>query len=247
MSAGPLRSRLPLFEAAEQAGDEDLVDLLTTHIVWDLARVVYDAYPTESERQYKKPNPRALAELDQWGRAITERLDRLFAASPATYVESATRILSRLDYNSWWSFRRNLDRNPAFTYLYRRHRSAWLAVPAAVRELLETPNPLAQGLALEILGEGEPEAADRTVENLTLLRAMLLSDGGPGVKKRALSVLERAAGLSPAHAAAILPTLHEAMYFRARTAIADRAMVSYVRLRSRLAVPIETSTAAMPA
>jgi hypothetical protein len=228
---------VPLFEAADQAGDEDLLDLLTTRVVWGLGwRVVYDAYPTESERRYRKAKASALAELEQWGRTITERLDRLYAASPASYVTSATRILSRLDQTDRWSFQRNLDRNPVFTYLYRRHHAAWLAVPAAVRELLETPNPLAEGIALEILAETGQAAADCTVENLPLLRAALLGGGGVSVKKRVLNVLELAARQSPAHADAILPTLFETMHFCARHAIADRAMVSYVRLNSRTAL-----------
>jgi hypothetical protein len=233
---------VPLFEAAEQAGDEDLLDLLTTHVVWNLGwRVVYDAYPTESERRYKKVKASALAELEQWGQTITERLDRLYAASPASYVTAATRILSRLDQTDGWSFQRNLDRNPVFTYLYRRHHAAWLAAPAAVRELLETLNPLAEGIALEILGETGPAAADCTVENLPLLRAALLGDGGVSVKKRVLHALELAARQSPAHAAAILPALFETMHFHARHAIADRAMVSYVRLNSRPALPTGAS------
>ncbi len=238
-----------LFQEAERLGDEELLDIITTRKVWDLAWTVYDVYPTESERQYKKPNARAQAELEEWGRVIIGRLDRLYAASPSSYVESAARILSRLDRSGGWSFRRNLDRNPAFTYLYRQHHAAWLAVPAAVRDLLETPHPIAQGTALEILREPVPEAADRTVENLSLLRALVLGDSERGVKKRVLVVLEQAAQQGPLHTAAILPTLHEAMYFYARHSVADRAMVSYVRLQSRISVmPVEsTSPAASPA
>jgi hypothetical protein len=207
-------------------------------VVRDLGwRLVYDAYPTESERRYRRAKASALEELEKWGRTITERLDRLYAASPTSYVASATRILSRLDQSDGWSFERNLDRNPVFTYLYRRHHAAWLAAPEAVRELLETPNPLAEGIALEILSETGPDAADRTVENLPLLRAALLGGDGVAVKKRVLHVLELAARQTPAHAAAILLALNEAMHFHARHAIADRAMVSYVRLNSLIALP----------
>ena len=239
---------VPLFEAAEQRGDEELLDLLTTRLVWDLAQVVYFAYPKESERQYRKPDPGSMEKLEQWGRMITARLDRLYAASPAIYVQHATQILSRLDHHSsWWSFPRNLDQNPVFTYLYRRHHAAWLSVPAAVREVLETPNQIAQGIALEILGEDLPEAADRTVENVALLRAMLLGESGRGLKKLVLGVLERAASRSPAYATAILPALHEILYFRARYAIADRAMVSYVRLQHQtLAETLPTALPAQP-
>ena len=238
-----------LFQEAERLGDEDLLDIITTRMVWDLAWTVYDVYPTESERQYKTPNARAQAELEEWGQVITGRLDRLYASSLAGYVESAARILSRLDRSGGWSFRRNLDRNPAFTYLYRQHHAAWLAVPAAVRDLLETPHPIAQRIALEILREPGQEAADRTVENLALLRAILLGDSERGVKKRVLVVLEQAAQQSPAHTATILPTLHEAMYFYARHSVADQAMVTYVRLQSRFsASAVEpASPAASPA
>jgi hypothetical protein len=74
------------------------------------------------------------------------------------------------------------------------------------------------------------------VGNLPLLRAVLLGNGGVSVKKRVLNALELAARQSPAHATAILPTLFETMHFHARRAIADRAMVSYVRLNSRPAL-----------
>jgi hypothetical protein len=232
-----------LFQEAERLGDEDLLNIITTRLVWDLAWTVYEVYPTESERQYKKPNAQSRAELEEWGRVITGRLDRLYAASPSSYVESAARILSRLDRSgSGWSFRRNLDRNPAFTYLYRQHHAAWLAVPVAVRDLLETPHPIAQATALEILREPGPEAADRTVENLPLLGALLLGDSERGVKKRVLAVLEQAAQQSTAHTAAILPTLHEAMYFYSKQSVADQAMVSYVRLQSRHSAITEESS-----
>jgi hypothetical protein len=211
-------------------------------MLWDLAWVVYDVYPTPSEERYKRPNPKAEEQLARWGATITTRLERLYAASPATYVEHGTRILSRLDRFEGWSFKRNLDRNPAFTHLYREHRAAWLAAPQAMRALLESPNPLVQGIALSFLCEDEPAAADRVGENLPLLRAILLDTSARNVKKRALLTLEATARRSPSHAATIMPVLEEALYFRSDHAIGDRIMVSYVRLRNLYPSAPETLT-----
>src|SRR5262249_55577856 len=108
-------------------------------------------------------------------------------------------------------------------------------------------NPLAEGIALEILSETGPAAADCTVENLQLLRAVLLGEGTVSVKKRVIYVLELAARQSTAHASAILPTLYETMHFQSRYAVADRAMVSSVRLTSRFALSAGVSPAGLKA
>jgi hypothetical protein len=223
-----------LFAAVERAGDEELLDFLTSRLLWNLAWVVYEAYPTPSEAEWKRSEPGASERLERWGLAVAARLDRLYARSPATYVEHAARILSFLEQSDGWSFKRNMQQNPVFAYLFTQHREAWLQSPAAIRELLESLNPVVQLTALAFLGVGSPDAADRAVEQVDLLRALLLGEAPRNVKKRALAILEQAARQSSTHAANILPVLAEALYFRAGRAIDERVMVSYVRLRSSL-------------
>lgn len=222
---------LALFEEAERVGDDDFLDFLTSRLLHHLSSLVYKAFPTKAQQQWMKPNANARAQLDQLGQAITARYDRLYAQSPDRYVLHAASALSRFESVEGWSFKRNVEHNPAFIYLFRQHRDAWLRSPAAVRDLLESPNIYVQTVGLTILSEGGPDAAPCVVENLIPLRALLLGDARRGTKQLALASLEYAAQASPEVAGQIVPVLEEALHFQGRRTIDERIMVSFVRLR----------------
>jgi hypothetical protein len=229
------RTDLALYAAAERAHDEELLDYLTTLLLRQGDRLVEAAYPGPITQRWRKPNAQSRADLERIGAAITERLARLGSQSPTDYVRRAANILGRLEPDDITTFKRGVEHNPAFSYLFREQRPVWRRSPEGIRDLLESPNMYAQLVALTALADGDdaegPEVAQRALENLTTLRALLLGPARRNHKRLALRVLERAARLGGPAAAAIAPVLGEALHYRSKRAIADRVMVSYVRLR----------------
>jgi hypothetical protein len=228
-----------LFAEAERRGDEAFLDTLTALLIRQMAWLVYSVYPTPSEEEWKKPDARAKSQLDTLGRMVTARLDRLHAASPETYARHAANILSQFDEFDGWSFKRNVEANPAFAYLYTHHRADWPRVPATLRDLLESPNTAVQVTGLVILEEHGAETPAVVTGLLVPLRAILLGEGGINLKKRALVALERAARADADTARVIEPLLAEALHFRAEGAIDERVMVSYVRLGAATSLAAE--------
>ncbi|HLV97983.1 MAG TPA: hypothetical protein VKT82_04830 [Ktedonobacterales bacterium] len=220
-----------LFGEAERVGDEEMLDFLSFWGLRQVAGLIWRAYPSPSLQRWWKPDEKLQKQVEHLGKLLTDRFDRLCAESPATYVQHAANILSRFEAFEVWSFGRNLDHNPAFAYLYRQHRDAWLQSSDGIRELLESTNIYVQIFGLDILGEGGVDAAERVVENLVLLRALLLGRARRSTKRLALRCLEQAARQSAAAAARVLPLLEEALHFQGKRAIDERLMVTFVRLR----------------
>jgi hypothetical protein len=220
-----------LFTAAEQESDEELLDILSARLLSQLGSRVSAVFLSESELTYRKPDAHARAELEEWRGTIVARFDRLFAESPTTYATHAARILSMVEIGEEWSFKRNVEHNPVFAYLYHQHRSAWLRSPTALRNVLESPHRPVQLVALAALAEGGDDAAARVGENLPLLTSFLLNDAARNTKKLVLAALERAARENAEAAAQILPVLEETSNFHALASIDERILVSAVRLR----------------
>jgi hypothetical protein len=227
---------LRLFAQAEQQRDEELLDFLTYRALNAMTGPLQRAFPTPSQLRWQKPDEKAQAQIAEYSAALTGRFDRLAAESPARYVEHAANMLSRFGPDESWPFRRSLQHNPVHIYLFTQHRDAWLRVPAAMRELLESPCAHVRLIGLVFLNEGGADAARRAAENVALLRAILLDTSPRSAKKRALAALERAGQTDAAVGASVLPVLEGALHFQARHAIDERAMVSYVRLRRALTV-----------
>src|SRR5262249_55762211 len=158
-----------------------------------------------------KPNTQAREEIEQIGRAVTARFDRLYEQSPDTYVYHAADILSRFNEYDIESFKRAVELNPIFVYLFRQHRAAWHTSPTAIRELLESPSAHIWLVGLTILSEGGAEAARRVVENMVLLRAILLGPAQRNTKKLVLTCLGQAARGSPEHAETIAQVLEDTL------------------------------------
>jgi hypothetical protein len=226
-----------LFHEAERLGDEELLDFLSFWGLRQLAGLLWQAYPTEHQQRYWNPNTGVKKQVEDLGKLLTNRFDRLYAASPETYVQHAANILGRFEAFEVWSFWKNVEYNPGFSYLFHQHRDAWLRSASGIRELLESTNIYMQIIALDMLGEGGPDAAERVIENLLLLRALLLGQAKRSTKKQVLRCLEQAARQSGAFAAQILPLLEESSYYQGKRAIEERLMVAFVRLRHAQAAP----------
>src|SRR3990172_1623771 len=220
-----------LFAEAERAQDEEFLDFLSFQLLHRSSWLAYRAFPPRHARSWWKADEKSKEELDEISRLLVGRLDRLYDQSPETYVRHAANILSRFRAFEVWKFRHDRTYNPAFAYLLDRRREAWHHSPEGVRELLESPNIYVQIIGLEILREGGREAAQRALENLLMLRALLLGRARRGTKRLALECLERAARQGAPFAGRILPVLEEAMDLHGKRAIDERIMVSFVRVR----------------
>ncbi len=228
-----------LFEEAERAQDDEFLDFLSFHLLRQASQLASSiAYATRNPRWYRsEQRTKWEQELEAISRRLIARFDRLYAQSPETYIRRAANILSRYRAFEVWRFKNDREHNPAFAYLFTQHREAWHQSPAGIRELLESPNIYVQILGLEILSSGGAEAARRVLENLLMLRALLLGRARRNTKKLVLQCLEQAARQGPAFASRILPLLEEAMDFRGKRAIDERLMVSFVRARRYQQVP----------
>ncbi|HEU4328847.1 MAG TPA: hypothetical protein VFS21_37265 [Roseiflexaceae bacterium] len=220
-----------LWSAATSAGDEDLLDALCFRAMVNSEPLVWRVFLRKDRHGQPLSDPAAARQLQQVSAPALARLDRLGAESPERFVRHAAAILGYLAPFQIWSFGRSRSHNPVLAALVERHRDAWLAAPEPVRELLESTNIVVQILGLELLAQGGPDAARRTVECLPLLRALLLGRARKGTKRLVLTCLEQAARQDPAGAEAALPLLAEASEVRGRRAVDLHAMVTLVRLR----------------
>src|SRR4029079_19814264 len=189
------------------------------------------AYPTEATQRWRKQDMKFQDKTQRAGRMLTTRFDRLSAESHALYVRDAAAMLSRIDAFEVWSFKRNVTLNPALVYLHTQRREAWLTQPDPLRELLESPNIYVQILGLAKLGDGGANAAERTLETLPILRAILLGRAHLNTKKLALRALDLAARQGETYAGRILPVIEEVSHLSGKRALDQHAMVTYVRVR----------------
>jgi hypothetical protein len=222
---------LALVRAAEQRGDEDFLDVLFARLMRQAAALTTNAFPSEAQQRYYTPGPQEHVMLMELGDLMTQRFDRLYARAPEEYVRHAAAMLGRVDDSAFISFGREARHNPVITYLMQRHHDAWRRAPEALRDLLESPVVYVQIIGLTHLRGGGPEAAERSVENLPALRALLLDRSRRGTKRLALDCLAAAGREDASHAARILPILEEALHFQSRRAIDERIIVAFVRLR----------------
>jgi hypothetical protein len=221
-----------LHQAAVAAGDEEFQDFLAYRALHQFPNLAYRAFPPESALRWgTKPDPEARRQLEELAGRILSRLDRLHAAAPEEYVRHAANILSRVEAFAVGSLRQAHHTNPLWEYLAGCHHDAWRQSPEGIRELLESPSIYVQLLGLTFLSAGGPDAARRVVENLLLLRALLLGQARKNTKKNTLECLDRAARQGPEFAARIFPILEEALDLRGKRAIPERVLVSFVRAR----------------
>src|SRR5262249_13240038 len=109
---------LSLFMEAERGRDEAFLDFLTADLVRQVASLTFRAYPPESQQYWQKPDAQAHEQIEQIGRAVTARFDRLYEESPDTYVHHAADVLSRFTEYDIESFKRAVELNPIFVYLF---------------------------------------------------------------------------------------------------------------------------------
>ncbi len=227
-----------LFDAANEQRDEEFLDLLTFGALNYLDGLVNRAYPRASYGYYQKADANARIGIESLSGVVTQRFDRLVAASPETYVRHAANILVRFRAFARLNYTQNAAYNPAFAYLITQHHDAWLNSPEGIRELLESPNIHVQLIALDMLAQASTDpsasraAAERVLENLPMLRALLLSGTRRATKKLVLRCLQSAIQHGPEFSEPILSVIEDTMDFRGRRGIDKQLLVAYVRTRA---------------
>lgn len=224
-----------LWQEARRAGDEEFLDFLTFRRMRESEHLIWQAYPPESAQQWgRKPDAAARTELDRISDVLVERLERLHSRAPESYVQHAANILGRYRAFEIWSGLQGVRLHPTMRYLAERHHDAWLACPRAITDVLESTNIFVQIMALGFLAHGGPQAAERVLENLPILRALLLGNAHRATKKQVLRCLEQAAHEGAQYAEPIQALLEDASHYRGKRAIDEPIIASYVRTRRRL-------------
>ncbi len=224
-----------LFREALRASDQEFLNFVTFRLLDRLRLLAYRANLSKSQLAWGvKPDPKARAELDQISRLVLDHYEALHQRSPAEYVRHVANVLGRYGAFEIWSFRREMEENPVFAHFAGQHHDEWLRSPEAIRDLLESTNIYVQIIALEMLKQGGPDAAERVLENAPKLRALLLGQARRNTKRLVLHCLLQAAREGPTAPPSILPLLAEAMDFRGEVAIDEEILAGYVRVRREL-------------
>ncbi len=223
-----------LYQLAQEHSDDDLLDLLTYHMMLAVGQLVWRAFPVRSRWNYNKPDEKAQQQIAEMGAIAAARFDQLYAQSPEQYIRHAARVLSFIEafQFGWGRWSRPSEHNPIWTYLTTHHHDDWRRSPEGITELLESPSIYVQLMALDILSDGSADSAARVVENLLAFRALLLSDARKATKRKALACLEGAAHADSDAATRIIPLLNMAMDFNARRAVSDDIAVAYARMEA---------------
>ncbi|MEM8533429.1 MAG: hypothetical protein AAGF95_21495 [Chloroflexota bacterium] len=227
-------SNCELWSAAESRNDEELLNFLSFRAIEHCNRLAWHESLSSDNQPTYGYGQKDLRQIEALSKLVVARFDRLVTESPALYVRHAAATLSYIEPHQIWNFKRSRRHNPIIVAVATQHYTAWLASPEAICELLESPSIFVQLLGLEFLSQGGKDAAQRIVENIRVLRALLFGHALISTKKLVLICLEQAAQQNQATAAVVLPLLAEAIDVRGKCAVDMQAMVSMVRLQHAL-------------
>lgn len=151
-----------LLAAARQVGDKDLIDLMAsryaTRIDYHFSRLI------TKERNALIDTAHGLAKYYQVIRDTDED----------EFARRAANVLTRIPAYAVSSFPVLLKTNPLARLLFVRSFEAFLAVPSAVRDLLEGSDIHVQQLAYRILAQPDARARRMAAESLDILMGTLL-------------------------------------------------------------------------
>lgn len=175
-----------VLEAAQEANDEDLVDLLAsryaTRIRWEHA-------------WRAKETDRILRTADTLG----DYYQTIRDDNPSEFARRAANVLTRIPAYSIQGYRRLLKTNKLARLLFVRSFDAFLGVPAAVRDLVEGSDIHVQMLAYRVLAQDDQRARRLAVETLDILLGTLLR---PLHRKTRLAAFDALANAARADGAA---------------------------------------------
>ncbi|MBW3596322.1 MAG: gliding motility protein [Planctomycetes bacterium] len=150
-----------LLKAAQQAGDEDLVDLLASRYA---TQVRYDYGYARKERD------RMMETADSLGDYFAAIRDK----DRAEFARRAANVLTRVPAYVLYNYDQLLRTNKLARLLFVRSFEAYLSVPAAVRDLVEGSEVHVQMLGYRVLAQDDERARRLAVETLDILIGTLL-------------------------------------------------------------------------
>lgn len=184
------RSNNALLQTVLLAGDEEMIDVMASRYAtrageervqkgqeakssfaeWEKsltggAKSTPAAAPA-AKKQADKPKG-ALQVLAEYYQAIRDRDDAAFA-------RRAANVLTRVPAYAVYDFNTVLRANPLARLFFMRAHDSYLAVPGAVRDLVEGSEINVQKLAYQILAQDDPRARAQAAANIEILIGTLL-------------------------------------------------------------------------
>jgi hypothetical protein len=175
-----------LLHAAQQAGDDELVDLLASRYV--------------AGSGHGKDR---IATVDQLAADYQALRDR----DPAAFARRAANVLTRIPAFSIFGYQRLLRTNTLARLMFVRSFDAFLAVPQAVQDLVEGSDIHVQMLAYRVLAQDDDRARQLAVQSLDILLGTLWR---PLHRKTRLAAFEALANAAAEDAKAARLVLHRA-------------------------------------
>jgi hypothetical protein len=189
-----------LLAAAQKAGDDDLVDRLAsryaTYISWGR---VWGRAPEKTDPMEESAN-----ELAAYYQGIRDRDPELFA-------RRASNLLTRIPAYATFNQGAVLRHNALARLLFVRSFDAYLAVPAAVRDLVEGSNIHVMMLAYRVLGRPDARAGKLAAESVDILIGTLLRPIQRETRLAAFEALANAARASEVAATRIHAAARDAL------------------------------------
>jgi hypothetical protein len=187
-----------LLAAAQEADDEELVDLLASRYA---TQVRY-----EHAYYAKKEQDRIMRTADSLGDHYQAIRDR----DTAEFARRAANVLTRIPAYAIHSYDQLLKSNKLARLLFVRSFEAYLAVPAATRDLVEGSEVHVQMLAYRVLSQNDDRARQMAVETLDILIGTLLRPLHRKTRMAAFGALLNAALTDTNAAAFVLQRAREA-------------------------------------
>ena len=150
-----------LLEAAQQANDEELIDLMASRYV---TRASY-SYIYGHKQQDKLME--TADKLGDYYQAIRDR-------DPSAFAQRASNVLTRVPAFSIYDYHRLLKTNKLARLMFVRSFESYLEVPGAVCDLIEGSDIHVQMLAYRVLAQDNEKARALAAEQLDILLGTLL-------------------------------------------------------------------------
>lgn len=220
-----------LLEAVLLAGDEEMIDVLASRFAtrvgepgqrkgqqvatfadWEKSLEGKSASSTtaagaavQAVKKKKDSKPKgALTILADYYQSIRDRND-------AEFARRAANVLTRVPAFAVYDFNSVLRRNPLARLLFMRSHDSYLAVPGAVRDLVEGSEINVQKLAYQILAQDDPRARALAAANIDILIGTLLRPILRKTRLPAFDALANAARHDATSAARVLKRARDAL------------------------------------
>lgn len=188
-----------LLKAAQHADDEELIDLLASRYA---TQVGYDnVFYAAKERD------RIMITADSLGDYYQE----IRSDNEAAFARRAANVLTRIPAYSIYSDSQLLRTNKLARLLFARSFDAFLAVPEAVRDLVEGSDIHVQMLAYRVLAQDDDRARKQAAETLDILIGTLLRPLHRKTRLAAFDALFNAARADGDSARLVLERAREAL------------------------------------